>query len=463
MPALAIPKGAYKRGSNIPALLSNMMFESDPTNTDDGVSLISRTGYDTWATIGTSPIRLMIYERSAPTEGLGPNVYTITESANLYKVSEAGVFTQIGGNGQADFQFAAASRTQLLLTGDEMALSDGSTITPISRAFMDDAEAGMCCAFAGYAIVLRRDSERFHWSAVGDFAAWDALDFASAESLPDSLTHVFSLGDYLYLGGSQGIEIWSASGDADAPFIRTRGRVYGAGISGGLALLENEVAFFVGGAGGAWQISGDIAKISPEWVDEIIARSTIGKAFAQSFDGHTVYVLNGTDAAGAWTLVYDTGSKQWAPWRSHSATGFDPVGGVMLQGRRPILASTVTGKLYEMKKDLFTDDGEPLVREWSALQAVAGKTKVGTLQLDCSTGVGGLETNPQVQMRYSDDRGNTFNSWLDAAIGRIGDFGRKVFWPVRKNCPRDGRLYHFRYAGPTEMTVRKVEINERVR
>jgi hypothetical protein len=53
------------------------------------------------------------------------------------------------------------------------------------------------------------------------------------------------------------------------------------------------------------------------------------------------------------------------------------------------------------------------------------------LQLDCETGVGinlGQGDNPQAMLRWSDDGGHTWSNehWSD--MGRIGQYGRRVFW-----------------------------------
>lgn len=463
MPAIPFAKGQYKRGSNVPAHVVNMLYEMDPTNQKDQVSLLSRPGHTVWSTIGTSPIRTMSYQRSAPTEGIGPYIYLITENANLYKVDDSGVADQVGGNGQCDYDFMAASRTQMLLSGSGLAWSDGTTITPISLGFMDDAEAGMCWVFGGYGLVLRANSEKFYWSATGDLTAWDALNFASAESLPDTMSHIFSVGDFLYLGGSRSIEVWSQSGDADAPFVRVRGRVFGCGISGGLAIYENEIAFFVGGVGGVWMLSGEITQISPEWVDEIVNGSTLGKGYAYSYDGHTFYVLNGTDSEGDWTLVYDVKTLQWSVWKSHNQDAFAINGAVLLQGRRPILSSSVTGKLYEVQKGLYEDDGEPLVRTTTGIVEFTSPTPILNVVADCSVGMGSLTYNPQIEMRYSRDRGKTWSSWSARNLGREGNFGQDVNWTRLGAALRPGIVFEFRYSGNTEFTLRTAVYNERGR
>lgn len=457
---IALAKATYERRDNLPTHLVNMLYETDPTNLRDQVSLLSRAGYNTWATIGTSGIRTMSYQRSAADPGLGPNIYLITEENNFYKLSEAGSATQIGGNGQAPYRFMASSRQQILLSGGELAYSEGAAISPIVRTFMDGAQTGMSWVFGGYALVIQAGTERFYWSAPGEFQTWDALSFAAADSQPDGLTTIFSLGDFLYIGGSKAIEIWSLSSDADAPFVRVRGRVFGCGISGGLAVYENEVAFFVGGIGGVWQLAGDVAKISPEWVDAIVNPSTIVSAFSYSYDGHAVYVLTGQKAGVFWTLVYDVSTKQWCEWRSHNQTRFEPNGVVMLQGRRPMLSSPVTGKIYEQSVDQVEDSGDPIIREFTGLMMTDSSVRVDNVILDCSVGVGTETYNPQIEMRWSDDRGNRWSTWITKNLGLVGRYRDRVAWLRLGIARRPARIFHWRYAGRTGFTARRASFNE---
>lgn len=458
---LPLAKGEYVRNDNTPTQLTNMLYETDPTNIKDQVSLISRAGYDTWSTIGTSGIRMMQYQRFSASPGLGPYIYLVTNEDNFYKVDDTGTANQIGGNGTAPYRFMTSSRTQLLLSGGELAYSDGATLTPISRAFMDGSDTGMSWTFGGYALVIQAGSERFYWSAPGEFQTWDALSFAAAESQPDGLSFIFSLGDYLYPGGSKAIEVWSLSTDPDAPFVRVRGRVFGCGISGGLAIFENEIAFFVGGTGGVWRLTGEVQKISPEWVDGIVNPSVIASAYTYSYDGHAVYILNGTLPTGEqWSLVFDAGTNQWSVFKSHNSDRFEPNGVVLLDGRRPMLSSPITGKIYEQKTSAVEDNGNPIVREFTGLLATDASVRIDNVILDCSVGAGTETYNPQIELRWSDDRGNRWTTWVAKSLGLIGRYRERVLWTRLGVARRPSRLFHWRYAGRTGFTARRASFNE---
>jgi hypothetical protein len=210
-------------------------------------------------------------------------------------------------------------------------------------------------------------------------------------------------------------------------------------------------------------LSGEISQISPEWVDQIVNASTIGKAYAYSYDGHTLYVLNGEDTEGSWTLVYDVKTHQWFPWRSHNADAFEPNGAVLLQGRRPILSSSLTGKLYEAKKTLTEDDGNPLVRLFTGIVEFTSPTPIMNTVLECSVGMGTTTYNPQIELRYSRDRGKNWSSWMAVNLGREGNFSQRVSWTRLGAAIRPCMVFEWRYAGDTEFTVRTAVYNERGR
>jgi len=75
-----------------------------------------------------------------------------------------------------------------------------------------------------------------------------------------------------------------------------------------------------------------------------------------------------------------------------------------------------------------------LLRSWRPIpsgQNNLRRTAQHSLQLDCETGVGtnlGQVDNPQAMLRWSDDGGHTWSNehWSD--MGRIGQYGRRVFW-----------------------------------
>lgn len=95
-------------------------------------------------------------------------------------------------------------------------------LAPLSVAFI-----------AGYIIVVTEPRQgfigRFYWIEPGDTTILP-LNFATAESSPDPLVSVRTLGDQFALFGVTTTEMWYPTGDLLAPFARSQGRVFDRGI-----------------------------------------------------------------------------------------------------------------------------------------------------------------------------------------------------------------------------------------
>ncbi len=68
------------------------------------------------------------------------------------------------------------------------------------------------------------------------------------------------------------------------------------------------------------------------------------------------------------------------------------------------------------------------------------------------TGVGnGDEANPTLQLRYSDDNGNTWSSWLTANIGASGEYQEDVvFYRLGRS---KNRIFEFRCTDPVSTEI----------
>jgi hypothetical protein len=134
-----------------------------------------------------------------------------------------------------------------------------------------------------------------------------------------------------------------------------------------------------------------------------------------------------------------------------------------------ILGDYESGNLYAYDLDVYADNGQiqKWLRSWRPIpsgQNNLKRTAQHSLQLDCETGVGlnGIDPNddvewffytssgnqlvttsgdlllfspptvegadPEVMLRWSDDGGHTWSNEHWASMGRIGQYGRRVFW-----------------------------------
>ena len=92
--------------------------------------------------------------------------------------------------------------------------------------------------------------------------------------------------------------------------------------------------------------------------------------------------------------------------------------------------------MYAYDLEVYADNGAPQkwLRSWRPIpsgQNNLRRTAQHSLQLDCETGVGinlGQGDDPAVMLRWSDDGGHTWSNEHWSKMGRIGQYGRRVFW-----------------------------------
>src|SRR6476469_9220397 len=231
MPDLSFGRGAYRRDKGaMPALRNLNMFVEKSAASPTGFILLGRDGLSSYAGRGTGPINVL-FSRAGVFSG---DLFTLS-GASLYRGSD--LLGTLDGDGPPSF---AASTIEVVATNGSTAYSyDGSTLEPIT--FPDDAEVTAVGFLNGLFIYLRKGTGRFYWSATNDGRTIDALDYATAESAPDELLDVYVINDGLWFVGTDTVELWQYTGDADAPFSRVEGRLYkkGALATGAAAELDN--------------------------------------------------------------------------------------------------------------------------------------------------------------------------------------------------------------------------------
>jgi hypothetical protein len=95
-----------------------------------------------------------------------------------------------------------------------------------------------------YFLFSEPNSGIFFISAINDATDLDALDFASAESNPDHLKRVFVDHREVALFGSETVEYWSNTGNADFPFERIAGAINEKGLRGVFTVTRTDNSIY---------------------------------------------------------------------------------------------------------------------------------------------------------------------------------------------------------------------------
>lgn len=292
------------------------------------------------------------------------------------------------------------------------------------------------CFLDGYFIVHRPSSWQFNISALRDGTTWSQLDFDIKSGYPDNLMAVWAEAPLLYLLGSETMEIWRNTGNADFPFQRVDGGFAKIGLAAtwSPASIAGKLHMLAGGTYGqtvAVRMEGITpVRISTHAVEEAWAAAgslaAEGVSYSYLERGHWHWAIHFAGNTRTW--VYDatesglTGTPQW-----HQRARWDNAGQQYLPYRpwfhtfvpewgangKHIVGDYLNGKLYEMSSDFFDDDGTDIraVRAMSHLWNGGNRMFMSRIEIEHEAGMSwnaGANT-PSMSMDFSDDRGHTFH------------------------------------------------------
>ena len=422
----------------------------------DPSALYSTAGLELFATAGAGPVR------GGFKSGNG-RVFFVS-GTNLYEVDSAGSVTGRGSLlGSSGAVTMAEGTTQLAICdGDKLYSFTYSTDT---FAIVSDPDlpssVGYVTNIDGYFIVNENNTGRFYISTINDVTAWDALDFATAESSPDTLIAPVNGIGQLWLFGEVTTEIWTNTGASVFPFTRISGAVMQAGILAKNSALElDNTVFWLGqdrfGDGIVYRASGfSPRRISTDPIEKRIREATDAeniRGWSYQEEGHVFFVLTGGGLETS--LVYDLSTQQWHERAYLNDDGmFEQHLGachVFAFGKH-LVGSRIDGKIYDMSLNYNDDDGEEIARErvYTHIFDESRRIRYNMLEVGIETGVGTVAgDNPKISLQLSRDGARTWSDWITANIGKIGEYQTKV---------------RFRRLGVAEQMTFKVRCTDKVK
>jgi hypothetical protein len=256
---LGVGSWVRNRADETPISLINRFFENNPTNTDEQVGLIERPALIGYLEAGDGPGR-RLYRQPGFSNG---DLFHVS-GTELYKhhmestrtVTTTQIPGLIDGVDLTVPDMAATPNYLWIADGFSLQYTDGTTALA-AIATPDDIPIISLDIFNEYVLCVQNDSDRFYWIQP-DAIVIDPLDFATAERFPDKVFQVRVVGDEFWLLGESSIEVWRATGDADAPFQRIDGRAFNFGIFDGTAVrMPDTSVLCIAGDGTAYQIAGN--------------------------------------------------------------------------------------------------------------------------------------------------------------------------------------------------------------
>lgn len=407
---------------------------------------------------------------------LGAEVRGIWEAAGrLFVVAGSGLY-EVGSGGAITSRGTLATSSGLvdLVSGlFQLVVVDGDNgyvLTLATNAFARITSSGWRGSYRvgfldGYFLFIAPDTQQFYWSAIDQADSLDALDFASAESSPDNLTSLLIDHRDLMLFGQKTVEGWRNTG-SDAVFERNEGAIMEVGCVAPFTAQKLDSTFMwlgsdANGQGVVWMANGyRPQRISNLAIEQLIQSSTdLSQASAYTYqqDGHSFYLLNAPGLPT--TLCFDVATGIWHDRAELVNGAYAPIRGTchaFCFGQH--LIGAADGKVYALDKTKNTLAGDVLVRDRISPHEPKPLNQpevFSRFSLNCSVGNGKPDgTAPTVQLRYSNDSGNTWSNYREASLGAQGQYAQSVVFRRLGRVPRGGdRVWHVRCTDDTPFSI----------
>jgi hypothetical protein len=462
---------------NISQSVSSTLMNSSAATTITGTITAGSTNA-TLSTTGTVYLGQTIQGSGVPANTMVTAILTPSGGFNLYTVSTN---TTVAAGTLYALNFT-------VIPSNDGAFSGGTTVDIIDNYF-----------------VYSRPSSQQWGSSDALSPVSQSLSFASKDGAPDNLVALIVDHREVYLMGEASSEVWADVGAFPFPFQRIPGTSTQHGIAAQFSVsrLGDSFAYVsrnIRGQGEIMMMQGyKPTRISTHAVENTLAGQYIDDAIAWTYqlEGHEVYVVSFPTINLTW--AFDIASGMWHKWLYvDNMNNFQRHRGnccVLFQGM-VLVGDYANGKIYELDKNTYTDDGNYTRRVRRAPHLVADfqRQYFEELQIQFQPGVGftGLsQTNnlfisspyiiapnatltilanqtitlgiqsainpttpttlPQAMLRWSDDGGSTWSKEHWVTIGQTGKYQNRAIWR-RLGTARD-RVFEVVVTDPVKAVI----------
>lgn len=426
MPRIVLTSASYSARSLIASAQKciNLYPEVNPPDSAAPVTFYGTPGRKLWTTLPTFPVRCLYRASDDVLYAVGGN--------KLYRYNGAAWVEMSTLDSSIGPVYAADNGISVVFTDGT---AKAPTINLKSLAAGKMAGPGWYGSdyvelIDGFFIFNRPGTQQFYITGALDLTL-DALDFASAESVPDRLVRVIRDHNEIWMMGTRSTEVFGNSGAA-FPFERISGATQETGCAAGGSVCRMDNSLFWLGAderGDAmvWRAQGYTpVRISTHALEEEMRTySRIDDAIAFSYQqsGHSFYQLTFPEASKTW--VYDAATQQWHERAYRTKANQDQRvrdNCHAFFSRMHLVGDWETGAIYQLDLDTYTDNGAEIkrVKSFQHMTADNARQFFRSLTLDMQAGVGG-----EVSLRWSDDGGNTWSGLLTTSLGEIGQYLNK--------------------------------------
>lgn len=400
-------------------------------------ALYGTPGLNLFSTVGEGPIR-------ANFVSTGGRVFVVS-GQELYELFSDGTSLLL------TYLNSTAGACTIVENVSQMAVCDGKDLyiltyadNSVVTATLPFTEGALSVTFQDqYFIINREGTGEFYVSTLGDGTTWSSLDFATAESSPDSAVRVFSAYGQLFVFGKVTTEVWYNTGALDFPFARVEGAKMQTGLAAMASVvdLDNRI-FWLGqddsGKGIVYAAAGYTPqRISTHAIEKRLAESpdlSDFRAYSYQEEGHLFYVLTGGGLDT--TLVYDVSTRLWherAYLRSDGSFSTQRAVSHVFAFGKHLVGDKEDGRVYEQSLDFYDDAGQEIARQrvFTHTASENDRFRANVLDVLFEAGVGttsGQGSDPQAVLELSNDGGRTWSTEMRASFGKIGETGARATW-----------------------------------
>lgn len=446
----------------------NLFPEIVPEGGKEPAFLNRAPGLKLQTTVGFGPIRGMW--------SYGGYMYVVSGS-QLYKVDSSYTATLIGAVAGTGPVSMADNGIQLFVACNGPSYIYNANTNAFGPITDSDFPGAVTVSYLdGYFVFNEPNSQKIWVTALLDGTSIDPLDFASAEGSPDGVVGIIADHREIWVFGTNSVEVWYNSGNADFPLSRIQGAFneLGCAAAYSIAKMDNGL-FWLGqdarGKGIVYRANGytgqRISTHAVEWQIQQYGDLSDAIGYTYQQEGHSFYVLIFPQANTTW--VYDVATQAWherAGWHNGSFTRHRSNCQVFFNGS-VLVGDYQNGNVYAFDLDVYADNGQiqKWLRSWRALptgQNNLKRTAQHAMQIDLESGVGlnlGQGSDPQVMLRWSDDGGHTWSNehWSD--MGKIGEYYRRVwFRRLGMTLKLRDRVYELSGTDPVKVSIMGAEL-----
>lgn len=480
MPLVEVPVGAgFGEGFSLPfegQLCCNLVPQNaQSSGTSSASALYHSPGIELFATLGTGPLRGDLTMTDVPYWVSGTQLYTADSfgTPELLGTVDGTLRVSMAGNG-ATLAIIVPGEVGYFLDVVSKTLTE--ITDPVFLEAMNDRGGVFSVVYVSSFLVYNTPTEMFHGSVRTTNKGRDfrALDFGSADSLPDNIVGIFSTRDELYVLGTSSIQPFRAFASTEFAFISVPGAVVPKGLVSQYGVIEFDDAYvFIGGGRGdpvsIWRGGpGTAQKISTAAVDNKLrgyTQAELAQAYLSVYGevGSLFLVVS----LSRDTLVFDaaTSALQGHPvWHTRSTNGgaWD-VATILRAYGRNFAGSSVDGKVGEITYDCEKEFGQRQIREFSS-PFVTDKTNavfIANVELVVESGTGKnvpadpQDVNPTWEMFISEDEGRTYRTAGVKGSGNVVSRVSRMRW-TRLGRNNLSHIFKFRMTSAVKVVVRKL-------